>query len=532
LWKKEIQNLVKGGQSVAPFWKKSMIFEPVIGLEAHIEMQTQSKMFCACPVVDSVSAPPNTAVCPVCAGHPGTLPVLNEQAVEYALRVALALECKVNETSVFARKNYFYPDIPKGYQISQYEQPLAERGRIVLPTSEGEKVIRIRRVHLEEDTGKLTHVSAETDSVTNEAEKQVEDTGKRRLSKKWLPENKQEPYSLIDLNRAGVPLLEIVTEPDFRSAEEVRIYAMALRALVRALGVNSGDMEKGVMRIEPNISIRPLGSGLMGTKVEIKNLNSFRALERGVAYEIKRHQTILLTGGTVIQETVGWDEAAQATFSQRSKEDAHDYRYFPEPDLPPLHVSAEWVARVKAALPELPLARAKRYQRDFGLSIAEATFLAEDACLGVYFERVMEAGVGSARSVFAWVTGELLSLVNASGNGFETVKVHPQDLADLLKMVADGEINQATAKSVLAGMFESGKKAADIVAARGLKQVSDEDLIAHLVAEVLVENPEQVVSYRAGKVTVANFLFGQVMRKANGKANPQVVRDVLDEYLR
>jgi aspartyl-tRNA(Asn)/glutamyl-tRNA(Gln) amidotransferase subunit B len=509
-----------------------MPYEPVIGLEVHIEMQTQSKMFCACPVVDSVSAAPNTAVCPVCAGHPGTLPVLNEQAVEYALRVALALECNVNETSVFARKNYFYPDIPKGYQISQYEQPLAEHGRIVLQTSDGEKVIRIRRVHLEEDTGKLTHISAETDSTTAEAEKKIEDTGKRRLSKKWLPDVEQEPYSLVDLNRAGVPLLEIVTEPDFRSAEEVRVYAMALRALVRALDVNSGDMEKGVMRIEPNISIRPLGAHTLGTKVEIKNLNSFRALERGVAYEIKRHEALLLSGKSVSQETVGWDEAAQATFSQRSKEDAHDYRYFPEPDLPPLHVSAEWAARVKAALPELPLARARRYQHDFGLSIAESGFLAEDAALGVYFEQVLEAGVGSARSAFAWVTGELLGLVNASENGFESAKVHPQDLADLLKMVADGEINQATAKTVLGEMFESGKKATDIVAARGLKQVSDEDLIARLVAEVLVENPEQVVSYRAGKLTVANFLFGQVMRKAGGKANPQVVREVLEERLR
>ncbi|MFO7585379.1 MAG: Asp-tRNA(Asn)/Glu-tRNA(Gln) amidotransferase subunit GatB [Anaerolineales bacterium] len=509
-----------------------MQFEPVIGLEVHIEMQTQSKMFCACPVVDSVSAPPNTAVCPICAGHPGTLPVINENAIEYALRVALALECKVNETSVFARKNYFYPDIPKGYQISQYEQPLAERGRIVLPTSEGEKVIRIRRVHLEEDTGKLTHVSTETDLTTAEAEKRLEDTGKRRLSKKWLPDIKQEPYSLVDLNRAGVPLLEIVTEPDFRSAEEVRIYAMSLRALVRALGVNSGDMEKGVMRIEPNISIRPLGSGILGTKVEIKNLNSFRALERGVAYEIKRHEALLLSGKSVSQETVGWDEAAQATFSQRSKEDAHDYRYFPEPDLPPLHISAEWMARVKAALPELPLARAKRYQRDFGLSIAEASFLAEDAALGVYFEQVMEAGGGSVRSAFAWVTGELLGLVNASGNGFESVKVHPQDLADLLKMVADGEINQATAKTVLMEMFTSGQKAAEIVAAGGLKQVSDGGLIARLAAEVLAENPEQVLSYKAGKVTVANFLFGQVMRKAGGKANPQVVREVLEKCLR
>ncbi|MDX9993199.1 MAG: Asp-tRNA(Asn)/Glu-tRNA(Gln) amidotransferase subunit GatB [Anaerolineales bacterium] len=481
-----------------------MPYEAVIGLEAHIEMQTQSKMFCACPVVDSVSAPPNSAVCPICAGHPGTLPVLNEKAVEYALRVALALECTVNPTSIFARKNYFYPDIPKGFQISQYEQPLAEYGRIVLQTSQGQKIIRIRRVHLEEDTGKLTH---------------VESAGAAPAC------------SLVDLNRAGVPLLEIVTEPDFRSAEEVRVYGLALRALVRALGINSGDMEKGVMRIEPNISIRPLGQSELGTKVEIKNLNSFRALERGVAYEIARHEQVLTRGGKIAQETVGWDEAAQATYSQRSKEDAHDYRYFPEPDLPALRVSAEWIARVRAALPELPIARATRYQRDFGLSLAESTFLAQEAALGGYFERVTAAGPIAARSAFAWVTGELLGLVNASGTGFDSIKVDPQDLAALLKMVAEREINQATAKTVLAGMFASGRKAPEIVAANGLAQVSDGDLIAQLVAETLAENPGEVASYRAGKLTVANFLFGQVMRKAGGQANPQVVRAVLEKQL-
>ena len=485
-----------------------MNYEPVIGLEVHIEMQTQSKMFCSCAVVDSVSAPPNSAVCPICAGHPGTLPVVNEKAVEYALRVALALECTINPVSVFARKNYFYPDIPKGYQISQYEQPLAECGKIALQTSQGEKIIRIRRVHLEEDTGKLTHIEpASVDDVL------------------------LHPYSLVDLNRAGVPLLEIVTEPDFRSAEEVRIYAMALRALVRALGVNSGDMEKGVMRIEPNISIRPTGQEELGTKVEIKNLNSFRALERSVAYEIKRHEAILHSGGEVAQETVGWDETTQSTFSQRSKEDAHDYRYFPEPDLPPLQISADWVQRIRTSLPELPIARAKRYQRDFGLSISESTFLAEETALGEYFERVTEAGPIVARSAFAWVTGELFALISTSNRSIESIKVQPEDLAGLLKLVADGEINQATAKTVLVEMFASGQNAAEIVSARGLKQVSDSNLLARLVTETLAEFPDEVTSYRAGKLTVANFLFGQVMRKAGGKANPQVVRSELDQQL-
>ena len=318
-------------------------YEPVIGLEVHVEMLTKSKMFCACPVVDFTNAAPNTAVCPVCAGHPGTLPVLNGLAVEFGLRVAAALECELAPISVFARKNYFYPDLPKGYQITQYDQPLAVNGKITLVTSRGEKLIRIRRVHLEEDTGKLTHVEAAGAS-----------------------------FSLVDLNRAGVSLLEIVTEPDFSSGEEVRAYAEALRALVRYLGVNSGDLEKGVMRIEPNISVRPVGQQELGTKVEIKNLNSFRALERGVAYEINRQIELISTGKKVSQETVGWDETKQITFSQRSKEDAHDYRYFPEPDLPPLLVSKHWMDEVRRNLPELPWQRNQRFVQDYGLSQAEA----------------------------------------------------------------------------------------------------------------------------------------------------------------
>lgn len=479
------------------------IYEPVIGLEVHVEMLTKSKMFCACPVVDLTSAAPNTAVCPVCAGHPGTLPVLNGRAVEYGLRVAAALECELNPLSIFARKNYFYPDLPKGYQITQYEQPLAVNGRISLVTSAGEKIIRIRRVHLEEDTGKLTHVN----------------TG-------------QEAYSLVDLNRAGVPLLEIVTEPDFRTAEEVRAYAEALRALVRYLGVNSGDLEKGVMRIEPNISVRPLGQDELGTKVEIKNLNSFRALERGVAYEINRQIELLEAGKKVEQETVGWDEASQATFSQRSKEDAHDYRYFPEPDLPPLRVSQAWMDEVRASLPELPWQRSHRYAHDHGLSLSEAWRLAAEKAPGDYFDAVLKANPGAGvRTVYAWVTGELFSLMNASGTGFEDLKVTPQALADLLGLMAAGKINQNTGKAVLAEMFASGRPSHEIVAEKGLAQVSDQEFIAQLVTKVLNDYATETASYRAGKASVANFLFGQVMRAAGGKANPQVLRAELEHQL-
>jgi aspartyl-tRNA(Asn)/glutamyl-tRNA(Gln) amidotransferase subunit B len=305
------------------------MYEAVIGLEIHAELQTLSKMFCSCQVVDSTQAEPNIAVCPVCAGMPGTLPVLNQRAVEYGIKVALALGCEINPRSIFARKNYFYPDLPKGYQISQYEEPLARKGKLTIRTSEGRREIRVRRVHLEEDTGKLTHV---------------------------------EGASLIDLNRAGVPLLEIVSEPDIRTAEEARAYAETIRSILRYLGVNSGDMQKGVMRIEPNVSIRPAGSSDFGTRTEIKNLNSFRALERGIAYEVKRQTQIVEQGNQVQQETVGWDETRQATFIQRIKEGEEDYRYFPEPDLPPLILDPDWIEEIQASLPELPIAKYQRFQ--------------------------------------------------------------------------------------------------------------------------------------------------------------------------
>ena len=322
-----------------------MKYEPVIGLEVHAELSTKSKMFCGCAVVDSVSAPPNTAVCPVCSGMPGTLPVVNQMAVEYGIRVALALGCTVNPVSIFARKNYFYPDLPKGYQISQYEQPLAEHGKLVINTSEGEKTIRVLRVHLEEDTGKLTHIAGAT--LSDGADPSTSLTGR--------------PYTLVDLNRAGVPLLEIVSEPDMRSVEEARAYTEAIRDILRYLEVNSGDMEKGVIRFESNISVREKGTDALNTRVEIKNLNSFRALERATAFEIERQSKIMADGGEVEQETLGWNEAEETTYSQRSKEDAHDYRYFPEPDLPPLVIDEPWLERVRAELPELPRDKYQRF---------------------------------------------------------------------------------------------------------------------------------------------------------------------------
>jgi aspartyl-tRNA(Asn)/glutamyl-tRNA(Gln) amidotransferase subunit B len=480
-----------------------MEFEAVIGLEVHAELQTNSKMFCACPVVDSTLAQPNVAVCPVCSGMPGVLPVINRRAVEFGLRVALALECEINPVSIFARKNYFYPDLPKGYQISQYEQPLARNGHLAIQTSQGERIVRIRRVHLEEDAGKLTHVSQGGQNC-----------------------------SLIDLNRAGVPLLEIVSEPDLRSAEEARAYAQALRALLRYLGVNSGDMQKGVMRVEPNISVRPVGSQEFGVRTEIKNLNSFRALERSTDYEIQRQSELLRQGKQVVQETRGWDEGRQATFLQRTKEEAEDYRYFPEPDLPPLVIEASWLEQVRAGLPELPAAKLRRFQSQYGLSAYDAGVLTMEPAAADYYEQSLQAAPEASPKLMAnWITGDLFGLLNQAGLDLQAAPVGPQALAELVGMAARGEINQNTAKAVLAEMFSSGKTAGQIVAARGLRQISDTGFISGLVKQVLDENPEQVASYLGGKETLSKWLFGQVMRAAKGQANPQVLQVELDRQL-
>lgn len=482
---------------------EELVYEPVIGLEIHAEMQTESKMFCSCPVLDVTEAAPNSAVCPICSGMPGVLPVVNQRAVEFAIRVALALNCEVNETSIFARKNYFYPDLPKGYQISQYEYPLARHGYLPVRTSTGEKIVRIRRVHLEEDTGKLTHVA-----------------------------DNDEQYSLVDLNRAGVPLLEIVTEPDLHSPEDVRAYAEGLRSLLRYLEVNSGDMQKGVMRIEPNISVRVVGSELLGTRTEVKNLNSFRALERATAYEIQRQIEVLKSGGQVKQQTVGWDETKQATFTQRYKETEDDYRYFPEPDLPPLVVDKNWVEKIREGLPELPYTRQTRFQEQYELSPDDSGVLVAECAIADYFEEVTQFIPDVHPRIIAnWVTGALFSLMNLSGLSIEQTRVSPRQLAGLIILVETGEINQNTGKNVLAEMFESGADAEMIVAAQGLRQISDSDQIASMVQTVLEENPVQVNEYLEGKEGILNWLFGQVMRIAKGQANPQVVRAELLQQL-
>jgi aspartyl-tRNA(Asn)/glutamyl-tRNA(Gln) amidotransferase subunit B len=481
-----------------------MQYEAVIGLEVHAELQTNSKMFCGCPVVDATIAEPNTAVCPVCSGMPGVLPVVNQKAVEYALRVALALNCEVAHTSIFARKNYFYPDLPKGYQISQYEQPLAENGELIIDTPQGEKTVRIRRVHMEEDTGKLTHV---------------------------IPEE-GELYSLVDLNRSGVSLLEIVSEPDLSTPEEVTAYASGLRDMVRTLGVNSGDMEKGVIRFEANVSIRPVGSTELGTRVEIKNLNTFRGMERAIRYEFQRQAALLDDGLPVIQETLGWDETQAVTYSQRSKEEAHDYRYFPEPDLPPLVVEKAWIDEIRAQLPELPRARMLRIQQQYNLTLEEARMLASDVDTMNFFEDCIQIDPSiPPRTVANWIIGQLFARFNSSGESITSMKIQAQDLVELLHFLQSNRINQATAKSVLDTMLQTGRNANTIVSEQGLEQVSDLNMIEKLINQVLEENPDQVQAYLNGKENLENWFFGQVMRLAGGKANPQLVKTTLKQAL-
>ncbi|MGB3699984.1 MAG: Asp-tRNA(Asn)/Glu-tRNA(Gln) amidotransferase subunit GatB [Anaerolineales bacterium] len=485
-----------------------MEFEPIIGLEVHAELETKSKMFCSCPVVDPTLSDPNIAVCPICTGMPGVLPVVNQRAVEYALRVALALQCEISPVSVFARKNYFYPDLPKGYQISQYEYPLARRGYLAIQTPEGERKIRIRRVHLEEDTGKLTHIHQEDDV-----------------------------YSLVDLNRAGVPLLEIVSEPDLRSAEEVRTFATSLRSILRYLKVNSGDLEKGVLRVEPNISVRPRGLNEMGTRVEVKNLNSFRALERSIAYEIERQISELRGGKTIAQQTVGWDENLGVTVLQRTKEEEDDYRYFPEPDLPPLVIDPGWIESIQTALPELPVVKRHRFIQDYKLSDYDAGVLVAEQDVADYFEQVIafiadqRPAEISPKMAANWIIGELFGLLNQENLSIEQTRVTPQGLANLLLLVSQGDINQKTAKTVLAEMFRSGRPANKIVAEQGLTQISDGAFITELVDRVLSTNPEQVEEYVRGKDSIARWLFGQVMRMAEGRANPKILEKELDRQL-
>ena len=476
-------------------------YHAVIGMEVHAQLQTASKMFCSCSA-DYWEAAPNSHVCPVCLAMPGVLPVINEAAVEQTVRTGLALNCQIAPFSVFARKNYSYPDLPKGYQISQYELPLCTDGWLVIDGDDGQpRRIGIRRAHLEEDTGKTIHVDG---------------------------------VSLVDLNRAGVPLLEIVTEADLRSADEAYRYLVKLRTILRYLGVNSGDMEKGAMRCEVNLSLRTLEQavrGEYGVKVEVKNLNSFKAVRDSIAYEVARQTAVLENGGAVQQVTMGWDEDRRRTVLQRSKESSEDYRYFPEPDLPPLELSSEWIEAVRASLPELPDARIARFTSQYGLSALDAEVLTAERRVAEWFEEAVQAYGGQPREVANWVTGELFALLNAQEGDITALELRPGDLAALLNLVDAGVINRNTGKRVLAEMISTGQPPQTIVDAQGLAQVSDEAGLAAVVDALLTANPDAVAKYRDGKTTLLGWFMGQVMKETRGKANPDVVRGLLAERL-
>ncbi|MBL8098380.1 MAG: Asp-tRNA(Asn)/Glu-tRNA(Gln) amidotransferase subunit GatB [Anaerolineales bacterium] len=468
-------------------------YEPVIGLEIHGELLTNSKMFCSCSA-DYGSAPePNVNICPTCTGLPGALPVANKKAIELAALVGLALNCSINKHNTFARKNYYYPDLPKGYQISQYELPIAEKGLLeVNDVDEKQLKVRVRRVHLEEDTAKLSH---------------------------------EKNNALVDFNRAGVPLLEIVSEPDMRTVEAALDYATKIRAILRYLGVNSGDMEKGVLRFEANISVRPIGSDEFRTRTEIKNLNSFRALVRASQYEIERQIKIYEDGGEVIQETLGWDDARSVTTSQRSKEDAHDYRYFPEPDLPPLQLTDSWIDTIRTQLPELPEAKTKRFITDFELKPSEAIFLTSDISLANYFEEVIKYAKSSAKIISTWIAGEFIRNVNELNVDVNTVPA--KSLAQLVNMVTDKTISGNAGKVVLAELFKSGGDPAEIVKEKNLAQVSDESFIQEAITKILDDNPSEIEKYHAGKDTLLQWFVGQVARATKGKADPVITKELM-----
>ncbi len=475
-----------------------MEFEPVIGLEVHAQLKTRTKIFCGCST--AFGAPPNTHVCPVCLGLPGVLPLLNRNVLAFSLRMALATGCRINHESRFARKNYFYPDLPKGYQISQYELPIAEHGQVEIVTpGEGPATIGITRIHMEEDAGKLVH-------------------------------DPDQPVSRVDLNRTGVPLIEIVSEPDLRSPEQAGAYLRKLRSVVRYLEICDGNLEEGSFRRDANVSLRPQGQTDFGTRAEIKNLNSFRNVERALSYEIERQRECLLEGEDVVQETRLWDPEKNRTFSMRGKEEAHDYRYFPDPDLLPVVIDEAWIDAIRAELPELPDARQQRYIETLGLSIEDAVRLAAARETGDYFEACL-ADFPQAKPVANWVLGDLAALLNASGRRIEDSPVPPQALARLLALIDQGTISGKIAKTVFEQMAATGKNAEAIVAEQGLVQMSDSAELEAIVDRVLADAPEEVAAYRNGKTKLMGFFVGQVMKATRGKANPRKVNEILNVKL-
>jgi aspartyl-tRNA(Asn)/glutamyl-tRNA(Gln) amidotransferase subunit B len=474
-----------------------MEFEPVIGLEVHAQLSTQSKIFCGCST--AFGAAPNTHVCPICLGMPGVLPVLNRKVVEYALRMALATNCRIAADSRFARKNYFYPDLPKGYQISQYELPVAQHGYIDIEVENEVKRIGITRIHMEEDAGKLLHDPAQS-------------------------------FSRVDLNRTGVPLIEIVSEPDIRSAEAAGAYLRKLRSILRYLEICDGNMEEGSFRCDANVSIRPKGVSEFGTRTELKNLNSFKHVEKAILYEIHRQKEIVMDGGSIVQETLLWNPDKGQTTSMRSKEEAHDYRYFPDPDLLPLTIDDAWVQEIRRNLPELPDAKRERFIGAYGLPSYDAEVLTTGRDLADYFEACI-ADYPNPKQASNWIMGQLLALLNAEGKDISQSPVSPHALAALLKLIDAGVISGKIAKTVFDEMAKTGKLPDEIVQEKGLMQVSDTSELEQMVQNVIDKHPKEVSDYRGGKEKVIGFFVGQIMKETRGKANPQMVNDILKRQL-
>ncbi len=473
-----------------------MEFEAVIGLEIHVQMDTKTKMFCSCPV--EFGSEPNTNVCPVCLGLPGSLPVINKKAIEYAIRASLALNCEVHEESIFARKNYFYPDLPKGYQISQYEKPLATNGwlEIDLPDG-GKKKIRIRRLHVEEDAGKNIH---------------------------------EGNLSFVDLNRAGTPLMEIVTEPDIRTPEEARLFLETLRNVMRYAGVSKADMEKGQLRCDINVSVRPKGSDKLGTRVEIKNVNSFRFVQKALEYEIDRQIKTITEGGQIVQETRTFDPQTGKTYTMRTKEEAEDYRYFPDPDLLPLKVRREWIEEIKSSMPEMPWERFERFVKELSLGEYEAKILVNHKDLGDFFEEALKYEK-EPKAIANWLLNDLLGHLREKQISIEESPVSPKALAELVKLIKEGTISTKIGKEVLKEMVETGKSASQVVEEKGLKQISDEGELRRIVEEILSQFPNEVERFKNGEEKLMGFFVGQVMRATKGKANPKLVNKIIREVV-
>ncbi|MBN2653875.1 MAG: Asp-tRNA(Asn)/Glu-tRNA(Gln) amidotransferase subunit GatB [Nitrospirae bacterium] len=472
-------------------------YEAVIGLEVHAQMLTESKIFCGCST--TFGSEPNTQTCPVCEGLPGVLPVLNKKAVEFSIKTGLAMNCRISRQSRFARKNYFYPDLPKAYQISQYELPICEGGHIDITVNGEHRTIGITRIHMEEDAGKSIHESGSN-------------------------------YSLVDLNRTGTPLMEIVSEPDLRSPEEASAYMKKMRTILRYLGVCDGNMEQGSLRCDANVSVRPVGAKEFGTRTELKNINSFKFVEKAIEYEIKRQIKVIEDGGKIIQETRLWDSTAGVTNSMRSKEEAHDYRYFPDPDLVPIEVSLEWIDEIKSGLPELPDKKINRFMNEYSLPEQDAEMLASESALSDWFENVVQAG-GSPKAAANWIMGDMTKLLNEDGTAIEDCRLKPSMLADMLRLIDKGTISGKIAKTVFEEMYKTGKDAEAIVKEKGLVQISDSSAIEQAVADAINGNPAEVERLKAGEEKLLGFLVGQIMKSTKGKANPGMVNEILKQKL-